>query len=108
MSPDERDAWVDRLAALSWETREPAIYALLDRVEQLERELAAARAKPARIKAVVRDEHGHGHGFESSADATIFYRTVRCPTDLTRKSRACFVDLKSWTYHPATPAKETP
>ncbi len=47
MSPDEREAWMDRLTALSWKAREPAIYALLDRVEQLEHELAAARAELA-------------------------------------------------------------
>ncbi len=52
MSPEEREAWMNRLAALSWETREPAIYALLDRVEQLERELAAARAAPRKPKPI--------------------------------------------------------
>ncbi len=41
MSPDEREEWIDRLTD---ETNDDAIMGILSRVEQLERELAAARA----------------------------------------------------------------
>ncbi len=48
MTETEREQWMDRLAALTWETREPAIYALLDRVEELERQLTEARTARSR------------------------------------------------------------
>ncbi len=57
MSPAEREQWMNQLAALSWETREPTIYALLDRVEALEAELAAAKAAHRHCGAIVAEQY---------------------------------------------------
>lgn len=45
MSPDERDQWKARLGHWALPKQDEAVAAILDRVEQLETELAAARAE---------------------------------------------------------------
>jgi hypothetical protein len=52
MSPEERDQWWAKIMdSEDWSDRDSATDALLDRVEHLERELAAARTEPRRTLA---------------------------------------------------------
>ncbi len=48
MSPEEREQWWDRLFAETWSERNEAYEAIMSRVEELERQLAAARTASER------------------------------------------------------------
>ncbi len=96
MNPMEREAWRDCLQAQP--SRETAIKAILDRVEQLERELAAARAAPPKPSHLVHTTGGHWHGFERGVDAYVWMQGNA------NYSPHPYL-LYGWTWHPAIPAK---
>ncbi len=97
MSPDEREHWWDRLAALTWETREPAIYALLDRVEDLERQLAEVRDAPPHPSWMVMGQDGDVQAYQSIDDR---------PRASTVEPGGWGYSVRSWNWHPAKSAKE--
>ncbi len=66
MSCDEREQWRDQLQAGDWIDRDTVIMAILDRVEQLEREMAEARASRHCGKIVA---HGTGRRCLGCGDA---------------------------------------
>ncbi len=102
MSPDEREQWQQQLWSSSTRERNLAADALLDRVEQLERELAAARAAPPKPSHLVHTTGGHWHGFERGVDAYVWMQGNA------NYSPHPYL-LYGWTWHPASKApKETP
>ncbi len=125
MSHDEREQWMSTLVdAADWSDRHAAAEAMLDRVEQLERELAAARdalrvarsqldesreaargayaelaaarAEPPRPTSLAMGRDGDVHAYESTDD----YAKVP------QEPGGFGYHVRSWTWHPAT-AKET-